>query len=369
MQTLLEEILEIHHPNSCTCHSCQKKQFELEEELRPRRKPRISNRRKIRPGRKRPFRASVKKRLFKRRRPKSPLKKKKKYRRRKPFVFRKKRFKKLLTKRHPILQPGYHKAIRLNHKYARVLGWKKYQRRILTLLELPSITLIGRRFVKAVARWQRRKGLRSTGVIRIKTWRLMRRILGIKFAKSSILASIEKTFFKNNPKLKKIPLAPSKPLAEKSGTAGKIAKIYNRQGNLMKELAQKTNIELAAAIAVWLVESRGPKLRLGEPQTLKDQYANMGYSSSRAMHTAFQNSIRAQVLGFFDYCMHSKAPEAGDLLVYLRNKNWQNFARYYNPDRNVADIKSKLQRAYNKSKAILNTITEDSEFSFIFGEI
>ena len=60
-------------------------------------------------------------------------------------------------------------------------------------------------------------------------------------------------FFKDDIDFIHTPMGVSKPLM----TATASASVYNRLGNLMSVLAMKSNIELAAIIAVWLVESDG----------------------------------------------------------------------------------------------------------------
>jgi hypothetical protein len=69
---------------------------------------------------------------------------------------------------------------------------------------------------------------------------------------------------------------------------------------------------------------------IGGPQIVMNNAALIGYASARAMWDAFQQGERAQVLGFFDFCAHKRAPREGDLLGYLKARDWRQFARYYN---------------------------------------
>lgn len=329
-------------------------------------------------------------------------------------------------------------AIRQNLKFARILGWDRYQSRIRKLLGLLSASSIDRAFVRAVARWQKRKGIRANGIIDTTTWRSLRRVLGIT-SKISLAPPKDKDYFKDNATLKSISLQPADRLPQKDGISGRITEIYNRQGKLMRELADRVNLDLACTIAVWVSESHGRRhrtgktpgrfenhrfyriwgvhnqkiydrhfrhgghagisgnawqqhqfrkmeaaafqlvhksqeqeyrvlqfakkiadpekaiqaFRLGEPQILPLHYADLGYTSSRKMYNAFQNSLRAQILGFFDYCLHRDAPERGELLVYLRNRNWRAFCKYYNPDRNVAAAAIRLQDIYNRAASLV----------------
>ena len=63
------------------------------------------------------------------------------------------------------------------------------------------------------------------------------------------------SFFKDSDVLKNTPLTPQQP---KSGTST-IAQTYNRLGGLMGALAKRTRIDVAACLAVWIVESGGRK--------------------------------------------------------------------------------------------------------------
>jgi hypothetical protein len=85
---------------------------------------------------------------------------------------------------------------------------------------------------------------------------------------------------------------------------------------------------------------------IGGCQIMMNSFGSLGYSSAQEMYTAFQESERAQVLGFFDFCQNKLAPNAGDLLNYLRAKDWANFAKYYNGPGQVAVYLAKLQSAY-----------------------
>lgn len=71
-------------------------------------------------------------------------------------------------------------------------------------------------------------------------------------------------------------------------------------------------------------------ISIGGPQILVSNHSLIGYATPRAMFDAFQTDERYHVLGFFDFCRNRQAPLAGDLIKYLRARNWSEFARYYN---------------------------------------
>lgn len=81
-----------------------------------------------------------------------------------------------------ISQSKLKRAVILNRRYSRKLGWKKYRNNIAILLaadlfSLPAITEEG--LAKAVARWQKMKGIKADGIIGFNTWSLLQTRLSI----------------------------------------------------------------------------------------------------------------------------------------------------------------------------------------------
>lgn len=425
---------------------------ELEEELRRRRRNRIRRRasRPIRRKRRPPLILRTKRpsKVKKTRRPVSLAGGRKKFvrkrllrKRKRPIILtRRPRRPRLILGTSPDYSFSYERAIRMNRHFARILGWRRYQDRIFRLLALPPGAPINRRFVRAARYWQEERGLKRTGVIDPKTWRQMRKRL--KISTTTPLTDPEPSFFKDQRGLKDVALSPDDRLSASGKTSERLAAIYNRSGKLMRELAERANVELAAVLAVWSIESNGKKhlrgktpvkfenhrfyktwgsknrslylrhfrhggqagvtgkrwqnhqfrdkptkkwaplaqstaqsykayklakqlagtreamsaLRIGEPQILLSRHASLGYHDAKQMYEAFQNSLRAQLIGFFDFCLHHAAPETGDLLIYLRKRNWQKWARYYNPDRNVVAMEKRLKIAYAKARSLLSKI-------------
>lgn len=359
-------------------------------------------------------------------------------------------------RRRPVVLPPrdafpYERAIRRNLRFARVLGWNRHRARLHRHLSLAVSQRINRTFVRAVRRWQRRYHLRSSGVIGPRSWRLLRRQLGISRSPAPSDGPARLLFFKDDPELKDFTLAPTRLL---TGTS-EAAQLYNRIGGLLEELSDRTNVDTAAVLAVWLVESRGRRhrsgrtpgrfenhlfynswgrrhdityrkhfrhggyagtpgkawqnhqfrekvndtfarvhasseheyrayhlarrlatprqamaaFRLGEPHLLPTQYAVLGYSSAQKMFDAFQTSLRAQLLGFFDYCLQHQAPAAGDLLVYLRNRDWDKWIKYYNPDRKASAVASQLRRTYGQARKALSDQTPKTELEILLGHV
>jgi hypothetical protein len=93
-------------------------------------------------------------------------------------------------------------------------------------------------------------------------------------------------------------------------------------------------------------------ISIGGPQILVANYRLIGYSSPREMYDAFQSGERAQVLGFFDFCRHRPAPQPGDLLAYLRDRRWAEFARYYNGPGQVERYSGRIRNAYEHARQL-----------------
>ena len=60
-----------------------------------------------------------------------------------------------------------------------------------------------------------------------------------------------------------------------------------------------------------------------------DSHAALGYDTACDMFDAYQESERAHILGFFDYCRIRPGPKAGDLIKHLQVRDWNLFAKHY----------------------------------------
>lgn len=90
-------------------------------------------------------------------------------------------------------------------------------------------------------------------------------------------------------------------------------------------------------------------ISIGGPQILVSNYSMIGYPSPKAMYDAFQGSERAHVLGFFDFCNQKPAPQKGNMINYLRERRWSDFARYYNGPGQVETYGRLIQNNYNEA--------------------
>ena len=90
-------------------------------------------------------------------------------------------------------------------------------------------------------------------------------------------------------------------------------------------------------------------MSIGGPQILVSHYATLGYASPLEMFEAFQADERAQILGFFDFCASQGSPSPGDLLDYLRQGRWMEFARFYNGTGQMDEYAGRLDASHTQA--------------------
>lgn len=93
-------------------------------------------------------------------------------------------------------------------------------------------------------------------------------------------------------------------------------------------------------------------ISIGGPQIMVFNHRMLGYRAPREMYDAFQADERWHVLGFFDFCRTKEAPRPGQLVQYLRQRNWQQFAYYYNGPGAVAVYSRRLSEAYSEARQL-----------------
>jgi N-acetylmuramidase len=93
---------------------------------------------------------------------------------------------------------------------------------------------------------------------------------------------------------------------------------------------------------------------IGGCQIMMNAHRALGYESCRDMYDAFQLSERAQMLSFFDFCRQKPAPRLGDLVQYLKVRDWNNFAKFYNGSGQVPAYAAKLKTSYESMKFLLS---------------
>lgn len=81
----------------------------------------------------------------------------------------------------------------------------------------------------------------------------------------------------------------------------------------------------------------------------------VGYQKPDEMFDAFEDSERAQVLGFFDYCCAKPSPKTNDLLRYLKLHDWVMFARHFpSTDQTPLDVE-RLRAAYSSAALMMRS--------------
>jgi hypothetical protein len=84
-----------------------------------------------------------------------------------------------------------------------------------------------------------------------------------------------------------------------------------------------------------------------------DAHNALGYETANEMFDAYQESERAHILGFFDYCQVRPGPKAGDLIKHMRANDWHLFARHYTEsDRSPIDPE-RLSAAHTAAARLL----------------
>lgn len=91
---------------------------------------------------------------------------------------------------------------------------------------------------------------------------------------------------------------------------------------------------------------------IGGAQIMIGSYSWLGYESARQMWDSFQESERAHLLGFFDFCRAKPAPRVGDLVRYLQDRDWANFAKFYNGPGQVQEYARRVER-YREAAIVL----------------
>ena len=92
---------------------------------------------------------------------------------------------------------------------------------------------------------------------------------------------------------------------------------------------------------------------IGGAQIFIGSYSWLGYESARQMYDSFQESERAHVLGFFDFCRAKPAPRVGDLVRYIHTRDWANFARFYNGPGQVQEYARRVEQYCEAAAALL----------------
>jgi hypothetical protein len=84
----------------------------------------------------------------------------------------------------------------------------------------------------------------------------------------------------------------------------------------------------------------------GGPQILGENFARIGYGSATELFSAFAQSERWQVCGFFDFC------QSAGLLAHVRNEEWLPFAAGYNGGGQAESYGAHIKAAFDACAGI-----------------
>jgi hypothetical protein len=86
----------------------------------------------------------------------------------------------------------------------------------------------------------------------------------------------------------------------------------------------------------------------GGPQVMGFNHAKLGYPDAVSLYRAFGRSLRAQVLGFFDFC------QSENLFPALEARDWHSFSRVYNGPSRTDSYAEKINDAFILAEAIVD---------------
>jgi hypothetical protein len=97
-------------------------------------------------------------------------------------------------------------------------------------------------------------------------------------------------------------------------------------------------------------------LTAGGPQLPIQDYRLLGYNSGSDMFKMLQTAEITHVLSFFDMCYFKQAPRSGQLLQYLRVKDFVNFSKYYNGAVELDRLGERLQATATTVEELLDAL-------------
>jgi hypothetical protein len=127
-------------------------------------------------------------------------------------------------------------------------------------------------------------------------------------------------------------------------------------GGLFLSVHHNQNTEYAALTMARTLAGDGPALlaaSIGGCLLSAGEFTWAGYNNPVDMFEAFQESERAQVLGFFDYCGSKPTPKTADLLRHLRTHDWALFAKNFPTDDQPPLDVERLRAAYAAANTMM----------------
>jgi|HubBroStandDraft_1064217.scaffolds.fasta_scaffold188520_1 hypothetical protein len=92
---------------------------------------------------------------------------------------------------------------------------------------------------------------------------------------------------------------------------------------------------------------------LGGPLLPVADHLSMGFDRPSAMFEAFREGEGIQLSALLNHLISHSAPKVGDLLRYLRKKDWDSFANYFTGADQIPMDVARLQAAYSAAVGLL----------------
>jgi len=134
---------------------------------------------------------------------------------------------------------------------------------------------------------------------------------------------------------------------EYRGEVGSFAAVHHNQNSEYSALTIARMLS-GDEIALGSASAGGPLLGLAE-------HAACGFDTASSMFEAFQQTEGVQVVALLGYLITHSAPKAGDLLRYLRDGDWELFAKYYTGADQVPMDGARLRAAYAAASTLVKS--------------
>lgn len=131
---------------------------------------------------------------------------------------------------------------------------------------------------------------------------------------------------------------------------------YRGEVGLFAGVHHNQNSEYSALTAARMLSGDDVALSsssLGGPLLAVADHVSMGFDRASVMFEAFQEGEAIQLIALLSRLISHSAPKVGDLLRYLRNKDWDPFARYFTGADQIPMDVARLHAAHSAAAGLL----------------
>jgi hypothetical protein len=131
---------------------------------------------------------------------------------------------------------------------------------------------------------------------------------------------------------------------------------YRGEAGLFTGVHHNQNSEYSALTMARMLAGDEPALcssSLGGPLLAVAEHVSMGFDRPAAMFEAFQEGETIQLIALLRHLIAHSAPKAGDLVRYLRNKDWDSFAKYFTGADQIGMDAARLRATYLAAVGVL----------------